>query len=203
MTDCQQNRGILFVVSGPSGSGKSSIYKKSFELLKNIEFSVSCTTRPPRIGERNGIDYYFVSEEDFNKRLSQNEFAEHAEVHGNHYGTLKSEILTRLANGKDVLLDIDVQGARQIKELCRHDQLFQKVCVFIFVMPPSLEILEKRLRARGTETEEVLVRRLNNAREEIKMKDMYDYVLINDDLEKTVSDFIRIITNARNAACPQ
>lgn len=182
--------GVLIVLSGPSGAGKSSILSQVMKQRQNLCFSVSCTTRSPRPGEEHGKAYYFLGKEDFEARLAAGEFLEHACVHGNYYGTLKSEVTNRLLQNKDVVLDIDVQGAMILKELCAEDPLLSRCAEFVFVSPPSLEILEKRLRGRGTETEEVVLRRLANAKGEIDRLEEYSYLIINDQLENAVSAFL-------------
>ena len=189
--------GMVLILSGPSGSGKSSLYKKALNAVGGFEFSVSCTTRAPREGEHDGADYHFISRERFAELLEQDAFAEHAEVHGNCYGTLKSELTGRMAKGIDVLLDIDVQGAMQLRELCGKDPVFAASCVFVFVMPPSMEELERRLRGRGSETEETLARRLKNARLEMTFWDRYDYLILNDDFETAADQFISLIKTMR------
>ena len=138
--------GMTLILSGPSGSGKSSIYKKAFEEISGFAFSVSCTTRQPRPGEVNGVDYHFISKEEFEEKIRQNAFVEYAQVHGNYYGTLKSELYERMQQGIDVLLDIDVQGAMQIRKACETDPELRKSCEFVFLSPPSSEELERRLR---------------------------------------------------------
>ena len=182
--------GVLIVLSGPSGAGKSSILSQVMKQRQNLCFSVSCTTRSPRPGEEHGKAYYFLEKEDFEAKIAAGEFLEHACVHGNYYGTLKSEVTNRLLQNKDVVLDIDVQGAMILKELCANDPLLSKCAEFVFVSPPSLEILEKRLRGRGTETEEVVLRRLANAKGEIDRLDEYSYLIINDQLENAVTAFL-------------
>ncbi len=188
--------GMVLILSGPSGSGKSTLYKK---VCGDFEFSVSCTTRAPREGEADGVDYHFITKERFQELLKEDAFAEHAEVHGNYYGTLKSELTGRLERGIDVLLDIDVQGAMQLRALCGRDQQFSDACVFVFVMPPSYDELERRLRGRGSETEETLTRRLNNARQEMACWDKYDYVILNDELETAAGEFKNLIGTMRLA----
>ena len=136
--------GVLIVLSGPSGAGKSSILSQVMKQRQNLCFSVSCTTRSPRPGEEHGKAYYFLEKEDFEAKIAAGEFLEHACVHGNYYGTLKSEVTNRLLQNKDVVLDIDVQGAMILKELCANDPLLSRCAEFVFVSPPSLEILEKR-----------------------------------------------------------
>ena len=190
--------GMILILSGPSGSGKSSIYKAAIGGIGGIEFSVSCTTRRPRPGEIDGRDYYFISREKFDSLVAEHAFAEHAEVHGNCYGTLKSELTGRIRRGIDVLLDIDVQGAAQLRALCSDSSEFCRACVFIFIMPPSFEELERRLRTRGTETEESILRRLANAKGEMEHAGEYDHVIVNDDLARAAHEFASLILELRN-----
>ena len=190
--------GMILILSGPSGSGKSSIYKAAIGDLGGIEFSVSCTTRRPRPGEVDGRDYYFITREKFDALVAENAFAEHAEVHGNCYGTLKSELLGRVRRGIDVLLDIDVQGAAQLRALCSDSSEFCEACEFIFIMPPSFEELERRLRTRGTETEESILRRLANAKGEMEHAHEYDHIIVNDDLARAAKEFTDLILGLRN-----
>ena len=188
---------MILILSGPSGSGKSSIYKAALGGLGGIEFSVSCTTRRPRPGEIDGRDYYFISRGKFDALVAENAFAEHAEVHGNCYGTLKSELLDRVRRGIDVLLDIDVQGAAQLRALCSDSSEFCRACEFIFIMPPSFEELERRLRARGTETEESIRRRLANAKGEMDHAGEYDHIIVNDDLARASQEFAALVRGLR------
>jgi guanylate kinase len=181
--------GIALVVSGPSGTGKSTICSVITERNQNLNFSVSCTTRKPRPLEKEGEDYYFLSREEFESKIEQNMFIEYAEVHGNFYGTLCSEIIDRVEKGQDVLLDIDVQGAMQIKEFSKKNSTLAAATEYIFIAPPDLTILEKRLRARGTEEDSVIQIRLNNAIEELAKWQKYDYLIINDHLNDAVSEF--------------
>ena len=197
-SDAPARTGMILILSGPSGSGKSTIYKAAIGDLGGIEFSVSCTTRQPRPGEIDGRDYYFISHEKFNALVAEHAFAEHAEVHGNCYGTLKSELLDRVRRGTDVLLDIDVQGAAQLRALCSDSSEFCEACEFIFIMPPSFEELERRLRARGTETEESILRRLANAKGEMEHAHEYDHIIVNDDLARAVKEFTDLILGLRN-----
>ena len=190
--------GMILILSGPSGSGKSSIYKAAIGGLGGIEFSVSCTTRQPRPGEVDGRDYYFIPREKFDSLVAEDAFAEHAEVHGNCYGTLKSELLDRVRRGIDVLLDIDVQGAAQLRALCSDSSEFCEACEFIFIMPPSFEELERRLRARGTETEESILRRLANAKGEMEHAHEYDHIIVNDDLARAAKEFTDLVLGLRN-----
>lgn len=187
--------GSLVVVSGASGTGKSTICKAIVAADSNIEFSVSCTTRAPRDGEMEGEDYFFIDTNKFDKLVKNNEFIEYANVHGNYYGTLKSEILDRLNAGKDVLLDIDVQGAMIIKEKFKNDSLISKCAEFIFILPPSLSDLEKRLKNRNTDPEENVQKRLRVAKNETDHFSLYDYFIVNDNLNKAISDMQSIINS--------
>jgi len=181
-----QGRGRLFVLSGPSGAGKGTLRKKAFESLEGIVFSISCTTRPVREGERDGVDYRFISEEAFRDLLGRGKFLEHAFVHGHYYGTLREDVENALGQRLDIILEIDVQGAFQIREKMPES-------ILIFVSPPSLDELERRLRERGTESENMLALRLKNARLEMNRTGEYDYVIINDDAERASAELKRII----------
>lgn len=183
-------KGNLFVVSAPSGAGKTTLCQRLRELLPDIRFSVSYTTRPPRKGEINDVHYSFVDEEEFRTMISEGEFVEWAEVHGNFYGTSRKRIEDIINSGFDVLLDIDVQGARKIK-----DKFPQSI--LIFVLPPSMKALKDRLSKRMTESEDIMKRRLQNAIDEIKEFINYDYVIINDILDEAVKDMSCIIKAER------
>ena len=187
--------GSLVIVSGASGTGKSTICKSIIASNSDIEFSISCTTRKPRQGEINGNDYFFIGIDKFHEFIKANEFMEYANVHGNYYGTLKSEALNRLNAGKNVLLDIDVQGAMIIKENFKDDPIISKCTEFIFILPPYLLELERRLRNRNTDTEEVIQKRLGVAKSEVDHFLSYDYFIINDDLNKAISDMQSIINS--------
>jgi guanylate kinase len=183
--------GILLVVSAPSGCGKTTILKKLMAKISGLEFSVSHTTRQARLGERDGVDYHFVSKEEFlvlrDKQPSG--FLEWAEVHGNFYGTSRRDVDALLAAGKDVVLDIDIQGAAQVRKNADP--------VTIFISPPTLAELERRLRGRGTESPESLAVRLANVEKEMAAADNYHYLIINDVLEQAVRDLQAIITVER------
>lgn len=168
-----QKKGVLFVFSGPSGVGKGTIKERLFkEFEGKIAFSVSATTREPREGEVDGRDYFFIDRQEFERRVENNEFLEYAEFAGNRYGTPRSYVTGLLNRGMDVLLEIDVQGALQVKERMPE-------CVSIFILPPSFEVLEKRLRGRGTETEEKICVRLETACHELTYASSYDYQIVN------------------------
>ena len=172
-----QKKGVLFVVSGPSGVGKGTINKKLFEEFGDrIAYSVSATTREPREGEENGREYFFISRQEFEKRVANNEFLEHAEYAGNCYGTPRDYVLSLLQRGVSVILEIDVQGAMQVKRRMPES-------VSVFILPPSFEELEHRLRGRGTETPEKIERRLAAAKAEMARAPEYDYQIVNDDLD--------------------
>jgi len=174
------------ILSAPSGGGKTTIAKALLASRKDIGYSVSCTTRQPRSGEVEGKDYYFVSRTDFISKRERGEFAESAEVHGNLYGTLRSEVLRVLESGKHVLMDIDVQGASQFTRVFPQS-------VTIFVLPPAAEVLLERLKKRQTESPQQLADRLQSALQELQSVDEYEYVVVNDDLERAVSSVESII----------
>ncbi|HEY3740065.1 MAG TPA: guanylate kinase [Bryobacteraceae bacterium] len=180
----------VFIISAPSGSGKSTLVGRLLEEVKNLRFSVSHTTRKPRGQERHGESYYFVSRDDFEARIAADEFLEHAQVFGNYYGTHRSEYELAVESGCDLVLDIDVQGARQLKGTIPD-------AVSIFILAPSREILEMRLRARGEDTEEVVRRRLHEAAEEIRNYDLYDYVLVNREVEESAKTLCSIVRAER------
>lgn len=179
------NKGKLFVLSGPSGVGKGTICKKLLENI-DLEISVSATTRNPREGEIEGVSYFFVNHDRFEDMIQKGEFLEHAEVFGNYYGTPKQKVLDKLAWSKDVLLEIDVQGAMQVKENYPES-------ITIFVCPPSLVTLKHRLAGRGTESEESLNQRIAKALTEIEMLKNYDYYIVNDELDDAVKNVKSII----------
>ncbi|MDI9215258.1 guanylate kinase [Clostridium tertium] len=182
----QNNRGVLIVISGPSGAGKGTICKELLDKHNNIYISVSATTRSPRAGEVDGINYYFLTKESFEEKVSQNGFLEYANVHGNFYGTPKVNVEKRLEEGKDVILEIDIQGALQVKENFSEG-------VFIFILPPSMEELKQRIIKRGSETEESLMTRFKNAYKEINYVSKYNYAVVNDTLDLAVSKVESII----------
>lgn len=188
-----KKQGNLLVVSGPAGVGKGTVLRSVFEKLDGICYSISCTTRKPRQNlDKDGVTYYFVSKEDFEARIAQNNFLEYAEVHGNYYGTPRDKVLQNLDNGLDVVLEIDVQGALMVKQKMPDAKL-------IFIAPPSEEELEKRLRGRGTEDASAIELRLKNARWEMSQIDKYDYQVINDTVTNATEKFIEIVKNIRRS----
>lgn len=183
-------KGIVFVVSGPSGAGKSTIIKELEKYDRKIKFSVSATTRVRRRGEAEGVNYFFVTEQKFKKMVDDNEFIEWAKFQGSYYGTPKKFIEDTVNSGFDCILDIDVQGALQIKEK-------MKEAIFIFIAPKSIAVLKRRLFKRSTEDESVIKKRLLIAHKEMQYIDMYDYFIINDDLETAVKDIKSVINAER------
>ena len=189
--------GNLIVISGPSGVGKSTLVKRAMAELPDLQFSVSCTTRPPRAGEVDGQAYYFLSENEFVEKLAADEFLEHACVFKNRYGTLKSEVINRISAGEEVLLDIDVQGAKQIRAAAEKDPVIKAAAQFILIAPPDLPALAARLAGRNTENEEQLALRLAAAADELRNFRIYDFLVVNDDLEKASDDLISILKAIR------
>ena len=174
------------ILSSPSGGGKTTIARMMLERRPDVGYSVSCTTRSPRPGERDGQDYYFLSKDEFEARRARDEFAEHAVVHGHLYGTLRQEVMQVLESGKHVIMDIDVQGARQFSRAFPES-------VLVFLLPPSTDVLIGRLRARQTEDDGKLLVRLRSAREELREVGGYQYVVVNDDLEHAFSQVASIV----------
>lgn len=182
--------GIILVVSGPSGVGKSTLVRGILS-EPGVRMSISCTTRPPRAGEQDGKDYHFVSRREFEERVQRGEFAEHAEVFGNLYGTPRAFVEENVAAGCDVVMDIDVQGARQLKQAYPHG-------CFVFVLPPSRTELERRLRSRGTESDDKLGRRIEVAEVEMQAAHAYDYAIVNDRIEQAI-ELLKSILRAERA----
>lgn len=179
-------KGILIVVSGPSGAGKGTICKRLLEKRDDVFLSVSATTRSPREGEKDGVHYYFIGEEEFRRRIDEGGMIEHAVFCGNYYGTPKQAVEDMLNEGKNVILEIEVQGAMQVRSKYPEG-------VYVFVMPPSMKELRKRLTERGTESAEVVAQRLNTAAWEFVHIQKYNYILLNDDVEKAVCRLEAII----------
>lgn len=186
----ERKEGILFVVSGPSGVGKGTVISEVLKVVPDINLSISYTTRPPRKNETNGKEYFFVSEQEFNRMINAGEFLEWARVHGNLYGTPRRYIEEKLKNSQDVLLEIDTQGARQVKRVFPDG-------VFIFLLPPSIDALLTRLHNRGTESQEDIEIRLRNAREECKEWEWYNYIVVNETVSHSRDLIVSIITAER------
>ncbi|MDO5689381.1 MAG: guanylate kinase [Tissierellia bacterium] len=183
-------RGFLLVLSGPSGVGKGRVCDALRQTDADILYSISATTRPIRGGEVDGQNYFFLSEEQFLERIEEDAFLEHAHVHGNRYGTPKDFVLRNIDSGKIVILEIDVQGALQVKRNFPNG-------VFVFLLPPSMKELKRRITDRGTESEQQISLRMNNAREEMGFIEEYDYAVINDDLDRAVESVLSIIAAER------
>lgn len=181
-----KSRGLLIVISGPSGAGKGTICKSFLERNNNVVLSVSATTRSPRNGEVEGVNYYFMSKEEFKVKIEADDFLEYAEVYDNYYGTPKSNVEEVLESGKDVILEIDIQGALKVKENTQEG-------VFIFILPPSMEELKQRIINRGSETKESLMKRFKSAYKEINFVSKYNYAVVNDEVELAVQKLEAII----------
>lgn len=185
------NRGQLFIISAPSGTGKTTLRNAVQHQFQDLLYSVSYTTRKPRRGEKDGDDYYFITRDDFLERVKKNKWAEWAEVHGNLYGTSAEFLEKNLSFGKDILIDIDVQGTFQILE--RYPD-----SVTIFIMPPSLDTLRTRLQSRGTDSKDVMAKRLADAEKEMEKRGIYRHIIVNDKLSSAVSELVSIISKYRS-----
>jgi len=183
--DNTRRLGLCLVISAPSGAGKSTLVERLRAEFPHFAYSISCTTRAPRGQEKDGVDYHFLTREDFLTRREAGYFAEWAEVHGNLYGTPKAPVEEHLASGRDVLFDIDVQGALQVKGVFPQG-------LFVFIQPPSRQELERRLRGRGTDSDEAIAKRLGNALGELRQAGQFDYLIVNDDLD-TAADELRAV----------
>ncbi|MGL5647541.1 MAG: guanylate kinase [Clostridium sp.] len=183
-------KGVLLVISGPSGAGKGTICKALLEKHNDLHISVSATTRSPREGEVDGVNYHFLTKETFKEKIEKNEFLEYAEVYGNFYGTPKTDVQKLLNSGKNVILEIDIQGALKVKENSEDG-------IFIFILPPSMEILKQRIINRGSETPESLMTRFKAAYKEINYISKYNYAVVNDEVDLAVSKIEAIITTEK------
>jgi guanylate kinase len=180
------SNGNIYIISGPSGSGKDTILKEVFKIKSDVFFSISHITRAMRVGEVEGEKYHFISTEEFKQELANNAFLEYNEYSGNFYGTPKAPIEEHLAAGDDVIIECDVNGAESLRKLLPD-------VISVFIMPPSFEVLQKRLSGRGTETPEQIERRMNEALNEIRRANEYDYIVVNDDLTLAVEDFLTVL----------
>ena len=184
------NRGTLFIISAPSGTGKGTIVSELLRADPNIHFSVSATTRAPRDGETDGVNYYFITREEFLKLIDSGGMLEHAEFCGNYYGTPKRAVYDKLREGHDVILEIETVGAMKVKEACPE-------AISIFILPPSLSELRRRLEKRATDSEEVIAKRVAEAKAEIEKSVRYDYIVVNDDLEKAIGEVKTVMCAAK------
>jgi guanylate kinase len=184
---------LLVLISAPSGGGKTTLCQQLLGARPDIARVVTCTTRDPRPGEKEGVDYYFLDTGSFLRRVQAGNFLEHATVYGNSYGTLKSEVLGKLRDGKDVLLNVDVQGAATIRQRASEDAELRRALVSVFLTPPSLDVLEQRLRKRGTDSDAAIQKRLGVARQEIAQWRHFDYLLISDTIKEDLRRMLAII----------
>jgi guanylate kinase len=189
VTETSRSRGRLFVIAAPSGAGKTSLVKALLERKPGLRLSISHTTRPMRPTEQHGREYYFVTVPEFQQRAARGEFLEHAQVFDNHYGTGRQPVERQLSQGRDVILEIDWQGARQVRKAMPE-------CATIFVLPPSRQALEERLRNRRTDSDEVIARRLRDAVGDMSHWNEFEYVVVNDDFDRAVTDLARIVAGA-------
>ncbi|WP_198305712.1 guanylate kinase [Arcobacter vandammei] len=186
-----ENKGAILILSGPSGCGKSTLLKEIYKNIENYYFSISTTTRSPRVGEKNGVDYYFVSKDEFEKDIEDGNFLEWAKVHDNYYGTSLKPIIEALNSGKLVIFDIDVQGHKIVRKKLNS-------CVTsVFITTPTLSVLKERLYSRDSDSSDIIEKRLLNAQEEINSFLEYDYLIINDDLQKSTKEILAIANIAR------
>lgn len=184
------NKGGVFIVAGPSGSGKDTLFKELFKKRPDIRFSISSITRPMRVGEVEGEKYNFITREKFESMLENDEFLEYNVYIGNYYGTPKGPVIDAVEKGQDILIEVDVNGAKAIREKMPE-------AVSIFIMPPSYAELKRRLSGRGTESEEVIEKRMHESLSEIKRAEEFDFIVVNDDINKAVDDLIEVITSSR------
>jgi guanylate kinase len=192
MADAEPNP-LLILLSAPSGGGKTTLCRELLAARPNMARAITCTTREPRTGERDGVDYYFLDAKKFLKHVEAGHFLEHATVYGHSYGTLKAEVLGKLREGRDVLLNVDVQGAAAIREHARGDDELKQALVQVFLTPPSLAVLEQRLQKRGTDSAATIQKRLGVARQEIAQWRNFDYLIISDSIAEDLRRMLAIV----------
>jgi len=188
---------LLVLISAPSGSGKTTLCERLLATRPNLTRAITCTTRQPRAGEVDGVDYYFMDPETFLKGVQAGEFIEHATVHGSSYGVLKVELQNKLRQGKDLLLTVDVQGAATIERQAEEDPVLRRALVTVFLAPPTIATLEQRLRKRGTDSDEVIQKRLSVARQEIEHWKQFDYLIVSDTIEEDLRRMLLILDAER------
>lgn len=193
----KQESGFLFIVSGPAGIGKTTVCDQMLKEITGVERAVTSTTREPRRGEIDTVDYYFFDHDTFQAKIDAGAFYEYAQVHNQLYGTLKSEVQGKLANGIDLLLNIDVQGAAQMRETAQNDPLLKGKVITIFIMPPTIEVLAARLRGRGTDTEDEIQRRMAVAVEEMQISKYYDHKIVSATREEDLAALVAIYKSTR------
>jgi guanylate kinase len=192
---------LLFVISAPSGGGKTTLCQQLLATRKDMTRAITCTTRPARAGEKDAVDYYFLDASTFLRRVQAGHFLEHATVYGNSYGTLRSEVLDKLRSGKDVLLNIDVQGAASVRDCVQGDDELKRAFVSVFLTPPTLEILETRLKKRGQDAPSVIQKRLSVARQEIAQWKHFDYLIISSTIEEDLRRMVAVIEAEKMRQC--
>jgi guanylate kinase len=197
MSEDSDRRALLIVISAPSGAGKTTLCENVRAAIPSIQRAITCTTRGPRDSEEDGVDYYFLGEDEFLARVEGGEFLENAEVYGNRYGVLKSELRSKLAAGNDVLLNIDVQGAATVRKRAATDPVLNEALVTVFLCPPNLEELENRLCGRSSDSGDVIAERMDIAKDEIAQSHLFDYTLTSGTREEDLAEMLKIIESAR------
>ena len=192
---------LLFVISAPSGGGKTTLCQQLLATRKDMTRAITCTSRPARAGEKDAVDYYFLDASTFLRRVQAGHFLEHATVYGNSYGTLRSEVLDKLRSGKDVLLNIDVQGAASVRDCVQGDDDLKRAFVSVFLTPPTLEILESRLKKRGQDAPAVIQKRLSVARQEIAQWKHFDYLIISTTIQEDLRRMVAVIEAEKMRQC--
>jgi guanylate kinase len=192
---------LLFVISAPSGGGKTTLCQELLRVRQDMARAITCTTRAPRPGEKDGTDYYFLDAGTFLRRVQAGHFLEHATVYGNSYGTLRSEVLDKLRQGKDVLLNIDVQGAASIRECVQRDEDLGRAMVSVFLTPPSMDILEARLKKRGQDTADNIRKRISVARQELAQWKNFDYLIISTSIREDLRRMLAIVEAEKMRQC--
>ncbi len=195
---------LLLLISAPSGAGKTTLVHQLLAARPDMKRAVTCTTRAPRTGEKDGVDYYFLTEDRFAKLLRAGKFIEHAKVYGFSYGLLRAEVIKKLRAGTDVLVNVDVQGAATIRTRAAKDPELKRALATLFLTPPSMEVLQKRLRHRGTDSDKVIARRLRAAKREIRQWGQFDYLVISDTIEADLRSALAIVEaeKQRSSRCP-